>query len=227
TTTLSGSGTESFSALSTASLVASTINCANCATPQSFLSSQCSKCATPAKSAAVKLKVLCARLTTAKKRGIDIRAPCFVCSSPNDPTTDVCGECQFTTPASDDDRLRLLVAILDHDRGADEPKSWNRPLSLVNTAVLCPVCKSSHMVTDAECPSCATPALPANVKLGGLLRRIEMSGAAIDTMFVCQVCDTAGPITQDTCRVCDEKPTAAAKVKCLCSRINLIATQVA
>ncbi|OQR85672.1 protein kinase [Achlya hypogyna] len=119
TTTLSGSGTESFSALSTASLVASTINCANCSSPQTFLTPQCSKCATPAKSTAVKLKVLCARLTTAKKRGINIRVPCFVCSSPNDPTTDTCGECQFITPASDDERLRLLVAILDHDRGAD------------------------------------------------------------------------------------------------------------
>ncbi|OQR84352.1 hypothetical protein ACHHYP_20682, partial [Achlya hypogyna] len=200
---------------------ASTINCASCSSPQSFLIAQCSKCATPAKSAAVKLKVLRARLITAKKRVIDIRVPCFVCSPPNDPTTDVCGECHFTTPATTSVSANSLPSWTTTVAQMYEPKTWNRPLSLVNTALLCHVCKSSHVVTDAECPKYSTPALPVNVKLGGLFRRIVMSGAAIDTMFVCQVCDT--PMTQDTCRVCDEKPTAAAKIKCLCSRINLIA----
>ncbi|OQR97472.1 serine/threonine-protein kinase TNNI3K-like [Achlya hypogyna] len=195
------SGTQSFSALSTASLVAPTINCSSCKTPQSLLDSECSKCTAPAKSATLKLKVLHARLAKAKDRGVDISVPCFVCSAPTDATTDNCGECQFISSASDDERLRLLVAILENSSGTS---TWTQLSTLVSTTVVCSVCKASHCVMDAECPTCATPALPASAKLDGLLHRIKASGAAIDTSCHCTVCESEAPITDVVCSDCEE-----------------------
>ncbi|OQR94498.1 hypothetical protein ACHHYP_01269 [Achlya hypogyna] len=222
--TWSSSGTQSFSALSTASLVAPTINCSSCKTPQSLLNSECSKCAAPAKPAKLKLKVLNARLTKAKDRGVNISVPCFVCSAPTDATTDDCGECQYISTASDDERLCILVAILGRAGSTAGTSTWTQLPTLVSTAVVCPVCKVSHSVTDAECPTCASPALPASAKLDGLLHRIKTSGAAVDTSCHCTVCESATSITDAVCSDCEEPLWSdAVKVYYLCRRIELFA----
>nr|AIG56506.1 secreted protein [Achlya hypogyna] len=117
TAVLSGGSTQFNSALSTASLVVPTINCSGCKAPQSLLSTLCSACAAPTKSAILKLKVLRARLAMAKEHGVDISVPCFACSAPKDAAVDICGECKFTSAASDDDHLRLLVAFFEHASG--------------------------------------------------------------------------------------------------------------
>ncbi|OQR85713.1 protein kinase [Achlya hypogyna] len=214
----------SYSALSTASLVAPTINCSSCKTPQSLLNSECSKCTAPAKSATLKLKVLHARLAKAKDRGVDVSVPCFVCSAPGDATTDACGECQYISSASDDERLRLLVAILERAGSTAWTSTWMQLPTLVSTTVVCPVCKASHCITDAECPTCAASALPASAKLDGLLHRIKASGAAIDTSCRCSVCESEAQITDVVCSECEELlPSDAEKVYYLSRRIELFA----
>ncbi|OQR85712.1 hypothetical protein ACHHYP_11502 [Achlya hypogyna] len=77
---------------------------------------------------------------------------------------------------------------------------------------------------DAECPTCAAPALPASAKLDGLLHRIKASGAAIDTSCRCSVCESEAQITDAVCSDCEEPLRSdAEKVYYLSRRIELFA----
>ncbi|OQR99291.1 protein kinase [Achlya hypogyna] len=212
--------------LSTRSLLAPTINCTNCGTPQPFLSCRCSVCAIPAESVARKFEDLRARIAVAKDRGvaIDTTVPCFACSAPNDVAADTCSECNYV--ANDEDRLRIFVAIVQYAQGSKKPAVLRRLPSLMTTDMVCPVCKVSHLVTDAKCSTCSTPAPPAAAKLEALLWRIAVPqpAIAIDVTYPCSVCETPAQLKDVVCFVCEEELASdEVKVEDLCRRIESIA----
>ncbi|OQR86003.1 protein kinase [Achlya hypogyna] len=91
------------------------ILCSFCKASHSMTAKTCPECNERTPSSAVKLKGLLQRVAIAKMRGLEIETKmiCHVCNTVNDIKTTVCAGCKNSEWTDDDDKLWLLVKVVE------------------------------------------------------------------------------------------------------------------
>ncbi|OQR80629.1 hypothetical protein ACHHYP_17402 [Achlya hypogyna] len=94
--------------------------------------------------------------------------------------------------------IETILTLLDNQR----------PPSLLSTDMQCSLCKASHAIVAATCPSCNAPTPTPTTKLKAILQSVAVAktqGVDIEATLPCDICDAANDVAATSCEACGEE----------------------